>query len=340
MRYTVKDRNWLIDRDKIKFNNYIDKGIYFKIKNIDIHINIKLINKILKDKESDLILGGSWNDVNVILLVLFKRFRIIKNKIHFWSEANYLTLGASNDNLVKYYIRKFIFASGDGCLIVPGEISKRTFLKWGLGNRRFLTIPNTIDEGLLKYDTGKELFKKNKNDLPLFLMPVRLIENIKGILNFLISIGNDNCRKVIFIIAGTGPDRHNIDNYIQKNDLGKHVKMLGFCNSEKMIELYQTSDALVLPSFSDPNPISLIEGLAFKLPLLISNRCGNHIEGLRSGINGYSFDPYSRKDIQFTYELFLKKREIWLDMGNESRCIYDEIFSQKKIAYKLTQSIL
>lgn len=344
MRMSENDRSWSIDLSTIKYKYFIDRhGFYLMLGRFHLHFNPILIYKIIKAKECELILGGSWNDLNVIFLCFLKRLGVVKNKIHFWSEANYLTIGASNDNDFKCKLRKFVFNSSNDFLIVPGYISKLTFDKWGIINRRFIDLPNTIDDDSLNLQS--EISNNDKeqrdfsNNLPVFLLPVRLVENIKGIINFFTAIGSANVKKGNFLIAGDGPDKSKIEQFINENKYEEHIFVLGFCDYKKMSELYLNSDVFVLPSFSDPSPLSLVESLYFSLPVLVSNRCGNQFETVVEGKNGFVFDPLNHLDIKQSFEKIILQKKNWKTMGVFSNYIYQEKFEKTKVIEKFITSI-
>ena len=117
MRESEIGRSWRIDLKKLNYPHFIDtKGFYFFLKKIGFHFHFNpfLICRLLKEKESELILGGSWNDINVITLCVLKRLGITKKRFHIWSEANMNTLGARKDSLIKRTIRNFVFNTIDG----------------------------------------------------------------------------------------------------------------------------------------------------------------------------------------------------------------------------------
>lgn len=338
MRSTEGDRSWNIDPKLLKHPFYIDKSYYMMLGRYHLHINPKIVIKMIKDKNAEFIIGGSWNDINVLLLVLLKRLKVINNVFHFWSEANYLTIGSMKDNLIKRLVRKFVFNSSTGFQISSGKMTELTFEKWGIRNKKFINLPNTIEEDKFII-TSEKISERENNSLPIFFLPVRLIESIKGIINFLSSIGNENVRKGIFLIAGDGPDNNLIRSYIKSQNLNDHVKLLGHCNIDQIIQLYTTANVFVLPSFSDPSPLSVIEALRMRLPILISDRCGNHFEAVDEKINGYLFDPSKPNSIKNAFELLMKNKNNWKSMGEESGIIYDKSFKKDKVITEFIQGL-
>ncbi len=203
MRITELDRNWVINKNEFKFPFFIDKGIYFMLGRFHFHINFYLIYKIIKEKNSNIIIGGSWNDINVIILVILKKIRLINNKLHFWSEANFLTIGAINDNFLKFYFRKFIFNTCDGFQLLSGRMTELTLKKWNVNYSKSIFLPNTIEEEAFQI-SDLDINQRISTNFPKFIIPVRLIENIKGIINYFDKLGKKNILKAKFYIAGDG----------------------------------------------------------------------------------------------------------------------------------------
>lgn len=98
-----------------------------------------------------------------------------------------------------------------------------------------------------------------------------------------------------------------------------------------MTELYNKANAMLLPSFSDSSPLTLVEALYFHLPVLCSNHCGNHFEVIEEGKNGYTFSPLDKDDIKIHFEIFMSRRNEWFDMGEISSKLYSERFDTEKV---------
>lgn len=331
MSKTEADRNWKIENISMAHNYWLDKyGLYFYIKQIfHIHINpVLVLMTLFNNRAKNIILGASYIDLNILVLVLLKKLRITSKRFFFWAEANYLTNGARSDSKIKYRFRRWVFSCVDGGLIVPGKMSEITFQKWGITEKPFIYLPNTISDDSLVYNPKS----RTHVDKPIFFMPIRLIENVKGALNFFNAIGLDNIRKCEFLIAGDGTDKALYEKYISDNSLESNIKLLGFCNEDRMQELYNMANVFILPSFSDPSPLSMVEALKMHLPILCSTHCGNHFEVVSEGENGYCFNPLDVQDIKDKFEKILCSRERWGQMGEISYCNYLKAFDTNNVA--------
>jgi len=329
MSKSEADRSWDLSKINMQHQYWLDKwGCYFMLGHFHIHLNPVLVTKAAFSRGvGEVILGVGYCDLNILALVILKHLHLTKKRYHFWTEANYLTLGARKSNRFKQALRKFVFSCVDGNFIFPGKMSVLSFEKWGIPYQHYILLPNVIDEGSLKYvKTEKDINRK-----PVFLIPARLVEYIKGIINFFEAIGDINIRKAQFIIAGDGPDYNIYKDFIAKHNLQDNIELKGFCNAETLSGLYNNADALILPSFTDQSPLTLVEALRFHLPILCSSYCGNHFEAVVEGVNGYTFSPYEKKDIRFKFEELMNNQNKWDRMGEESAHIFDRVFKSSNV---------
>lgn len=326
MGKTESDRNWTVNLSDLKFQYKIYSGWYRLLKGYHIHLNLSMIYDLVTRKDiTDIVLSVSWNDLNILILVFLKKIGLLKKRIHFWTEANYLTIGALRPNRFKSMLRTFSYSAVDGAFIIPGEMAKRTLDFWKVQYKRLIYLPNLIDEEFFSLPANY-MKLRDVEEFPVFILPVRLIEKIKGVINFFDAIGRENIRKGIFLIAGDGIDYDCYKEYIRLNNLDGHIYLLGFCDKYRMKELYEKANVMILPSFSDPSPLSLIEAIKMKLPILASERCGNHFETVINGYNGYIFNPNKPDTIKNVFEKMLDRHKEWNEWGENSFCLYKKNF--------------
>jgi glycosyltransferase involved in cell wall biosynthesis len=330
MRATEGDRSWSIDPSDMQHRHYIDEGVYAMFGRYHLHFNPRLLSKLLRERDADIIVGGGWNDLDVLALVTLKRLGILRNQLHFWTEANYLTIGARRDNLLKRLVRRYVYNSSSGAQLSSGRMTELTLERWGITGKPFVPLPNTIDEERFTISDA-DVERRYANHTPTFLLPARLTEKVKGIINFFRSIGDENTRRARFLVAGDGPDEDAIRKFIEERQLGAQIELLGFCNAERMVELYKCAHVVVLPSFSDASPLALIEALKMRLPLLVSARCGNHFEVLAPGENGYLFDPSAAETVKDAFEHLMRRRADWPAMGEISGDRYRTSFERSLV---------
>jgi len=331
MRSTVSYRpGWSISPDKFAHPHFINNGVFFMFFSHQVFFNPRLIWRALRAGRIELILGSAWVDPDTVMIVLLKKIGLFKGNIHFWSEANYLTNGARKSGYLKKLFRRFIYDDRGTIQISSGEMTDLTLRHWGVPVYRRVFLPNTIQQDIFNL-TESHLSQRRINDKPVIFISARLIERLKGIINFFDALEVDEIQKLSFVIAGDGEDRSRLEEYLTKRGLTRCVVLLGNCPSERVVEEYGRANGFCLPSFSDPSPLSVIEALRMRLPLLISNRCGNHFEAVTDGSNGFVFDPDDPSSIRDAYRKFVAKVNDWDKMGAISEQIYNEKFEKNRV---------
>ena len=175
-------------------------------------------------------------------------------------------------------------------------MSKSFIDKYAPSDREMYFVTNLIDNE--RYHTETQRLRKSKNVLlkkwgvsgveKTAVIPARLSKE-KGIdcfFNILKSAKNKD--KLLVLIPGTGPIEQELKKIVQQHNL--NVRFLGYQQQTEMIELYALADIFILPSLSDPNPLTCVEALWCGLPLYVSNHVGNYPEVVAEGVNGYESD--------------------------------------------------
>ncbi len=339
MRSSETGRKWDIEMDKLNFPYILGRSLYKKIKSYHFHFNPSLLAKAVKSK-NDLILGASWNNFNVVLLVALKKLGLIKNTLHIWTEANYQTFGAKTENSLRDKLRSFVYGGIDGTFIIPGQMALITLQKWGFGEQHFIYFPNLINTNLFNINLIESEAQPIKNVKPIFFIAARFEERRKGILNFLSILGTEGLDKISLKIAGDGDDKQLYFDYVKENNLNHCVEFLGNLTSEEVRKHLTSADVFVLPSFSDASPLAAVEAIYMKKPLLISDKCGNHFEVLRDNENGKLFNPFNPQSLLESFDFMLENKDRYQEMGNLSLEIGTENFNHKKVLNNFIKELL
>jgi glycosyltransferase involved in cell wall biosynthesis len=99
---------------------------------------------------------------------------------------------------------------------------------------------------------------------------------------------------VQIVIAGSGPDRALVDDYVARHRL-KSVRVLGFVPDEELADWYRAADLFILPSRSGEGmPMAVLEAFASALPV-VATRAGGQVEMIDEGDNGWLIPPGSPK---------------------------------------------
>ena len=102
--------------------------------------------------------------------------------------------------------------------------------------------------------------------------------------------------KILFVFAGDGNLKENLEEKVDKLELRNHVRFLGNVEREEVCHLYKLSDYYIISSDFEGTPLSMLEAMFNRLPILASNVSGiNSI--ITNGQNGLLFDNKNRLDL-------------------------------------------
>ncbi|MDG6220225.1 MAG: glycosyltransferase, partial [Candidatus Thermoplasmatota archaeon] len=129
----------------------------------------------------------------------------------------------------------------------------------------------------------------------------------------------------VFIVAGTGPESHDLPRKAMEERMQDCFKVVGFVSEEEKLALYHQSDVFVLPSRAETFGMVLLEAMACKTPA-IGAASGGITEVIRDGKNGLLFkwgdaEELAEKIINILEDNELRQRlvgEGWRFVNNEA----------------------
>lgn len=161
-------------------------------------------------------------------------------------------------------------------IITTGENVKDAMIKNNRINpQKILSIPTGIDENkfnvaLYDKNLNKEIFGISKDKICVGILAVlRGFKRHDVFLKIALNI-HKKYPNVEFIIAGDGPQRKNLENFISQNKMNDYVKMLGHIS--KQAEFLSAIDIFMLTSDSNEGvPQSLMQALLMQKASIATN---------------------------------------------------------------------
>ncbi|MFA9212753.1 MAG: glycosyltransferase family 4 protein [Candidatus Methylacidiphilales bacterium] len=114
-------------------------------------------------------------------------------------------------------------------------------------------------------------------------------------------------QNVVLFLIGDGKEREKIEKFIQKNSLQESVILFG--NSNEVATILSYSHIAVFPSLFEGLPISLLEKMAFKLPVIVSD-IDIFKEIIISDLDGLMFKQNSSDDLFEKINLVLNNKNL------------------------------
>ena len=162
--------------------------------------------------------------------------------------------------------------------------SKEAFEYYNKFGPKVSFIPNAIDIDSLP--SGIDIRYENQ-----IIFAGRLSKE-KGILTILETV-EDLPNHINLLIIGSGPEKENVINSAKKN---KNIHYLGYQPKEKTIPLIRGSKLLIQPSLAEGISATLLEAMACKTPVIVTNIGGN-IELFENNKTGILIQPENSSEL-------------------------------------------
>jgi glycosyltransferase involved in cell wall biosynthesis len=193
---------------------------------------------------------------------------------------------------VRFYnrIERLVLRRADRIVAVSNSM-KALLTQHGVAAPKVRVIHNAIDPNeIVPSTSGKEI--KQRYGLTSDQKVIGVIGRLnpeKGQLIFLRAMEKTarSFPGVKALIIGDGQDRAMLEAFCRERGLSDHVVFSGY--QEKIADLYQVLDLLVLPSLSEGLPNTVLEAMSFGVPVL-ATAVGGVPEIIRDG-NGMMVPP-------------------------------------------------
>jgi len=185
-----------------------------------------------------------------------------------------------------------------------------------------------------------DLNKRRKNKVILFVGALDKAHYFKGLENLLkalaIVIKKPGLNYTILKVVGRGDLLSYYKNLALQLDLGGSVKFYEHVDDSKLVDFYNYSDCLVLPSINKGEAFGLVllEAMACSRPIITSN-----LPGVRSvfknGKEGLLVKPGDIKDLADKIKIILNDRKAAEVMGLAGRQLVEKKYTWFKVSKRL-----
>lgn len=268
----------------------------------------KKLLKLLDDFEPDLILIKSYQDMFSERILKAVKKRKIPVYLLTQTRKNHLK---GSVRLLKLYIKRLKKLGVKGFL-TPVKINEQRFKEIGIDCVHYLPFVFPAPEFEKTYNPGGETailaigkFVRRKGHLLLLEAFCRLSKKYPG---------------ARLTLMGERADEEYVGTllaFIEKNNLKNRVCLQFNLSYEKALEQYKKHDLFILPSYEEPAAYSLVEAMAYKLPVICSDDNGTSCY-IRQGENGYIFRKKDAQDLASKIELLISDKETLVNFGKKS----------------------
>ncbi len=231
-------------------------------------------------------------------------------------------------------------------LIAVGNETVRAGVERGIPENKFVFIPNGIDtEKYFAPHEREELAKILGTDITekyVLLTSGRLARR-KGVAWFIRNVLPKLDEKILYAVAGDGPDKQNILDAIKETSLQKRVFVLGRVSDEIRDTLFNTCDLFIQPNIRIKGDmegfgISVIEAASCQIPVVVSKLEGLQ-DAIKDGENGFLVEPENPDAYVSKINSLLTNETYRKSFGEKARQYVLDNYQWKNIARRYVEEM-
>lgn len=172
---------------------------------------------------------------------------------------------------------------------------------------------------------------------PISLVYLGYIYKEKGIFDLLDVIASNRDRWLghLTLTIGGQWNEDRVLNFIKDNDLGGIVKFVGWVSGDDKATILSKTDILILPSYYEGLPISILEAMSYAMPV-ITTPVGGIPEVVTDGVEGTLFTPGDKAAMTRAIDRYIECPGLIIKQGNAG-WEKSKLFSPEHIVNRLSQ---
>jgi glycosyltransferase involved in cell wall biosynthesis len=315
--YTRSDQtnNRFISRlEQMKKKYYFISVNKYKFKYLNPIINIVETYNILKTNQFDLLhTHGYRADVLGSITGKITGLSLISTCHGFIANDTNLTLYNMIDRIILRSFNKIITVS---------KGIKDDLIKSGIHESHITVLQNAVSGHY-----SNELFSQNRQSKRKLLKIdgkdfvigyVGRLSEEKGI-KYLIEAGSlllNESMPIRLLIIGEGPQKKEMEGLVKKANIGDNITFVGF--QSEIEEWLPAMDVFVLPSLTEGTPMSLLEAMAYGIPV-VASAVGGVPQVIDSEQNGILVPPGKPQDIKDAIRFLYMNEDLRKSFSSEAQ---------------------
>lgn len=276
------------------------------------------LNKLLKENNIHLIYCA--DNLSKLIGGIAGKMAGVKVVAHCYDDFKEDTLGKT--------MRMFYLMLLDRILTVSDKVKKFFPVKEG-GGQKAITVYVGIDTNLFDPDKVNSSLKKTLgiDDKEIIIGSIGALDRNKGqiyLLRALDKLKIEGINNISCVICGTGKEDYNLKKFVEERGLSQNVYFLGFRND--IPNVLKTMDIMIVTSSFEAFPLSVIEAMSMKVPVIATN-VGGIPEAIDDGENGMLVPHGNIDALCEAIKYLVNNPETRLKMGENGRARVLEKFT-------------
>jgi glycosyltransferase involved in cell wall biosynthesis len=250
----------------------------------------------VSEQQCDVVISHTRFFVSSLLALVFAKFK--KSKlVHTEHGSDFVQTKSAAVNFISkiydYTFGAIVLRYATNIISISSAVEK--FVKHLSGRDSQVIFRGLEFDDIEKY-AADTTWKKNYPNKTIFISVSRLIKwkGLKKNLEAFANLSKDSLEKTIYVIAGDGPDREDLESFVQKNNLP--VIFTGALSRDEVFALLKAGDVFIHGSMPGGGlSTTLIEAMYCNLPVIATPNEGasDIIQHLK---NGYVINDHQHVD--------------------------------------------
>lgn len=291
-----------------------------------INVLVTLTCKFLLDRDIKIIHIHSAANASFVrksMIGLFSKFCGKKTVFHIHSgsfEHFYANSGVFRP-VIQFILKKM------DCVICLSDQWFEFYTK-KLGLEKVIVLGNPVEV--------QERLPKQYNSGILNMLFLGMICDNKGIFDLIEYLRTNKyfLANLIQLKIGGNKDTEKLLELLSDPILASNIQFCGWVKADYKHKLLSECDVLILPSYFEGLPVSILEAMAYSKPIIATN-VGGIPSIVKDGFNGWLFTPGSFKELDFVFDQIFHNPSTLTNYGNNSFQMVS-CFSPEIIHYHLS----
>ncbi len=235
---------------------------------------------------------------------------------------------------LRFFFKK-TFGRADAFIVLGSEFND-ILRKWGVTAPIYLRT-TAVDDNLLRtFSLQKKITRIRKAETIKILFLARL-ERAKGVFETVDAVNSLRRRglRLSLTIAGDGPVRNELENYCGKLFPPENsIRFLGFVRDARKAAAFSEHHVYCLPSYSEGLPNSVLEAMAFAMPI-VTCPVGGLADLFEENKMGFLCRPKSADDVAGALEKVCTDRQAMIAMAQFNHHYAKNHFMASQVAQQL-----
>lgn len=220
----------------------------------------------------------------------------------------------------------------DGVFVLA-ESYKNLLIQWGV-RCPVMTTTTKVDDRLIEHFDVNERNGEVKNIL--FLSRVEKEKGIYEAIDAFQLIKEQN-NKIFLTVVGQGTELDSAKQYVTQKGLSG-VVFTGRLQGQDLINQYKTADIYIFPSYSEGMPTTVLEAMAFGLPI-IARKVGGLVDFFEPGRMGFITDSYAPQVFAKAISQYIQNVPLTKEVSVYNHLYAKDHFLASKVAVEIENDI-